>query len=453
MNFFGKGLSGGIHPHEGTGGKSISSVIPIAIPPEPARVIIPLQQHIGAPCKCLVKAGDTVLIGQMIGEPVGFVSAAVHASVSGRVVACESCIMPNGTEQDCVIIENDFQNTWMELTPVENPEGLTQEELATVSRNAGIVGLGGATFPQSVKLSVPKDKPIDTLVINGSECEPYLTADHRLMLEKADAIIKGAALIQKVLKIKTVKIGIENNKPDAIAALKSACGNDSSITVSGLPAQYPQGDEKRLVFSLTGRTVKIGTLPLDVGVIVMNVGSVFALYQAVYEGRPLVERVVTVGGCVTKPMNYWVRLGTTVDHLLETSEGLLPATRMLIYGGPMMGMAISRQDIPVTKACSGILALDKLSALAKEQPCIRCGRCIDACPVRLTPAIIDKFMRKDMYEEAEKLNVLACMECGICSWSCPSKRNLTQSMKVCKATIQKRRKITDAKAAEEKGEN
>ena len=451
MNFFARFSGGGVHPQEGAGGKSVTSVLPIVEPPQPARVIIPLQQHIGAPSRCLVKAGDSVRLGQMIGEPAGFVSAAVHASVSGRVVGCVPCIMPNGTEQNAVIIENDFQDNWVDLAPVPNPEKLTAPELAEIARNAGIVGLGGATFPQSVKLSPPADKPLDILVLNGGECEPYLSADHRLMLEKAQEIIKGAWLVKKALKIAQVKIGIENNKPDAIEVLTKAAAEYADITVVGLPSKYPQGEEKRLVYALTKRTVRLGGLPIDIGVLVMNVGSVFALYRAVYEGRPLTSRVVTVGGCVEKPVNYLVRIGTPVEHLIDSSNGLLPITRMLIYGGPMMGMAISRQDIPITKSCSGIIALDKLSALAEEQPCIRCARCVDACPVRLAPATIDKFMRKDMYSEAEELNVLSCMECGVCSWSCPAKRNLTQSMRVCKVTIRKLRQKAQ-EAAQQKGE-
>ena len=452
MNLWNRLFGVGIHPQEGMGGKAATSIAPIGEPPKPVRVIIPLRQHIGAPAKCLVQAGDYVRIGQKIGEANGFVSAAVHATVSGHVIGCVPCIMPDGTEQDAVIIENDFQEQWADLSPVENPESLTAVELADIARNAGIVGLGGATFPQAVKLSPPEGIKIDTLLLNGAECEPYLSADHRLMLEKAAEIVKGALLIRKVMKIDKVIIGVEKNKMDAVEALRAECAKHENIKTVALPSRYPQGEEKRLVYSLTRRVVKLGGLPLDIGVVVMNVGSVFALYRAVFDGRPLVQRVVSVAGCVGKPSNYMVRIGTPVEYLLDSSGGLLPSTRMLVYGGPMMGMAISRYDIPVTKSCSGIVALDKLSALAEEEPCIRCGRCVDACSVRLAPSTIDRFMRKDMYDEAEKLNVLACMECGVCSWSCPAKRNLTQSMRVCKVNIRKR-KAEAARREKEKEAN
>lgn len=436
---------GGIHPHEGKGGKAVTAGLPIVEAPQPSRVAIPLQQHIGAPCKPLVSRGDTVKVGQMIGEPVGPMSAAVHASVSGRVVDCQPCILANGTQQLSVIIDNDFQDEWAPFKRVENPESMTVAQLSDLARNMGIVGMGGATFPTAVKVNVPEGKKVDTLVLNGAECEPYLSADHRLMLEQPEKIVSGARMIQKALRISKVIIGIEDNKPDAVEAMNKACVQYDGFSVVALKTKYPQGGEKQLVYALTGRKVKMGGLPLDIGVIVSNVGTCHALCRAAYEGRPLVDRVVTVGGCVNKPANYLVRIGTPVEWLIDTSEGMAPETRMLIYGGPMMGMAISREDIPVTKGCSGILALDKLSALAEEQPCIRCGRCLNACPMQLAPAQIDKFTRKDMFEAAEKLNVMNCIECGACSWSCPARRNLTQSCRVAKRIITQRRKEEAAK--------
>ncbi|MDD3334211.1 MAG: electron transport complex subunit RsxC [Eubacteriales bacterium] len=436
---------GGIHPQEGKGGKAVTSVLPIVEAPLPSRVMIPLQQHIGAPCKPVVQKGDQVKVGQMIGEPVGFVSAAVHASISGKVVDCLPCIVANGTQQTCVVIDNDFKDTWVELKPVANPDGISAKDLSELARNMGIVGLGGATFPTAVKLAVPPEKQVDTLIINGAECEPYLSADHRLMLEHAEEIVGGLLVVKKALAIKTVKIGIEQNKLDAIEVMKKAASDHSDIEVIGLRTMYPQGGEKQLVYALTGRKVRTGGLPLDIGAIVMNVGTCYAMYRAVYEGRPVIDRVVTVGGTVQKPANYMARIGSPVEWLLDTSEGVLPETRMLIYGGPMMGMAISREDIPVTKGCSGILALDKLSALAEEGPCIRCGRCAVACPMLLSPATIDRYMRKNMYDAAEAAGAMNCLECGACTWSCPAKRNLTQSCRVCKKIITQRRREAAAK--------
>jgi electron transport complex protein RnfC len=441
---------GGIHPHEGKNGKSVTAKLPITELAQPSRVAIPLLQHIGAPCKSLVKKGDAVQVGMKIGEAVGFVSAAVHASVSGTVVDVTPCIMANGLEQPCVIIDNDFNDTWVPLTPVAEPEKLDKAALSALAREMGIVGLGGATFPHAVKYATPANKPVDTLILNGAECEPYLSADHQLMLAEAERIVGGARLIRQAVEIPRIVIGIERNKQDAIAAMQKAAAGDEAITVVGLPVHYPQGGEKQLTFALTKRIVPEGGLPLDVGVMVVNVGSCHALHRAVYEGRPIVDRVVTVSGTVAKPANYLVRIGTPVEWLVDTSGGLLPETRVLIYGGPMMGLAISRQDIPVTKGCSGITALAKSSALDAESNCIHCGRCAAVCPMKLVPATIDKLMRKAMYEESEKAGAMNCLECGACAWSCPAKRQLTQSCRACKRAITDRRKAEAAKLKEAK---
>ena len=260
--------------------------------------------------------------------------------------------------------------------------------------------------------------------------------------------MKGAALVEKALGIDKVLVGIENNKPDAVEEIGKACAVCKNAKAVSLKVKYPQGGEKQLVYALTGRKVPVGKLPLDVGAIVMNVGTCYALYRAVYEGRPVVDRVVTVGGNVKKPANYLVRIGAPVEWLLDTSEGVLPDTRMLIYGGPMMGMAISREDIPITKGCSGIVALNNVNAVVKESACIRCGRCVEACPMKLSPATIDRYSRRDMFEQAEAAGAMNCIECGICSYSCPAKRNLTQSCRVAKRIITQRRKIEAAKKGE-----
>ncbi|NLV57202.1 MAG: electron transport complex subunit RsxC [Clostridiales bacterium] len=437
MNLFHK-FPGGVHPKEGSGGKAVTAGLPIVEPHQPTRVVIPLHQNIGTPSECLVQKGDTVRVGQRIGEAVGLMGAAVHASVSGTVAACEPCIVADGTQQFCVIIDNDFQDTWVDLTPVAYPESLTAKELADIARNAGIVGMGGATFPYGMKLTMPPNVKIDTLILNGAECEPYLSADHRLMLEESEGIVKGARLIQKALEIQRVIIAIEDNKPDAIDVMAKACEGDPTFQVSSLPVRYPQGGEKQLVYALTKRVVKMGSLPLNVGVLVSNVASCLALCQAVHEGRPVIDRVVTVGGTVKEPANFRVRIGTMVEALLDNAQGLLPQTRLLILGGPMMGMSISRRDIPITKGCSGLLGLEIGVALEEEQPCIRCARCVDACPVKLAPALIDRYTRNDTLTEAEELYAMNCMECGICSWSCPSRRHLTQSIKMCKKLIRQK---------------
>ena len=439
---------GGIHPHEGKNGKAVTSQQPIVELPQPSRVAIPLLQNIGAPCKSLVSKGDHVKVGMMIGEPAGFVSAAVHASISGVVVAVQPCIMANGIQTPCVIIDNDGKDEWTELMPVAEPEKLDASALSSLARNAGLVGLGGATFPHAVKFAPPADKPVDVLILNGAECEPYLSADHQLMLAVADQIVSGAKVIRKALNIPKVLIGIENNKKDAIRAMTEACKDDPTFTVVGMPVHYPQGGEKQLLYALTGRVVPEGGLPLDCGAIVVNVGSCHALHRAVYEGRPLIDRVVTVSGCVRQPANYWVRIGTPVEWLVDTAGGMLPQASVLLYGGPMMGLAINRMDIPVTKACSGITVLERTTAQNGETNCIRCGRCAKVCPMQLIPATLDKLTRMNMFEEAEKNGVLNCLECGACAWSCPAKRELTQSCRIGKKVIMERRKAEAAKQKE-----
>ncbi|MBN1777427.1 MAG: electron transport complex subunit RsxC [Clostridiales bacterium] len=430
---------GGIHPHEGMNGKPVTAALPIEELRQPARVTIPLLQHIGAPAKALVKKGDSVKMGQKIGEAAGFVSAAVHSSVSGVVVDVQPCVLANGLQAECAIIDNDFKDEWVKRQPVKDPEKLDAKALSELAGEMGLVGLGGATFPYSVKLMPPRTK-LDTLIVNGAECEPYLSADHQLMLSKAKEIVEGAKRMQVAFGIEKVYVGIEKNKPDAIELMTKLCEGDPSFIVAPVPVRYPQGGEKQLVYALTKRRVKTGGLPIDKGVLVVNVGSCYALYRAIYEGTPLIDRVVTVGGCVKRPANYLVRIGTPVQWLLDASEGLLPQARMMIYGGPMMGLAINRTDIPVTKGCSGITVLEKKLMPKPESSCIRCGRCITVCPMLLCPSDIDKAMRKSDFETAEKLGAMNCLECGACSWSCPAKRSLTQSCKTCKKVITEKRR-------------
>lgn len=444
---------GGIHPHESVNGKAVNSGNAIRELPAPARVVIPLSQHIGAPAKALVAKGDLVKIGQKIGEAGGFVSAPVHASVSGKVVGIEPCLLANGVSVSAVIIDNDFQDTWVECTPAANPENLTAAELQQIVREAGIVGLGGATFPTSVKLTPPKDKTIEKLIVNGAECEPYLTADHRLMLEKAAGVIDGVYLTMRALGVEEAIIGIEDNKPDAIEALTEAARAVNGVTVQALPVRYPQGGEKQLIYALTRRMVPNGGLPLDVGCVVCNVGTAYAIHDAIRTGRPLVSRVTTVGGLVNNPGNFLVRIGSTVENLLDACDGLQPGVKQLIYGGPMMGMAIARTDIPVTKGCSGVLALGQEAMEPKESNCIRCGRCMRACPMQLMPAKLDAMCRAGEYEAAEKAGAMNCLECGACTFVCPAKRSLTQSCRVVKKVVTTRRRQAAARKAAEEAAN
>ncbi|MGN0777679.1 MAG: electron transport complex subunit RsxC [Aristaeellaceae bacterium] len=441
---------GGVHPHEGVSGKRVNGGNAIKELPAPPRLVIPLQQHIGAPAKAVVSKGDRVLKGQVIGEAGGFVSAPVHSSVSGVVVDVQPCLQANGTEVMAVIIDNDYQDEWVELHPAEHPETLTAAELQKIIREAGIVGMGGATFPTSVKLTPPKGKTIEKLIINGAECEPYLTADHRLMLEKASEIIDGVRLIMLALDIRETIIGVEDNKPDAISVLSKAAQGVDGVTVRALPVRYPQGGEKQLIYATTKRKVPCGALPIEVGCAVCNVATVYAIQQAVRLGKPLIERVTTVGGMVNNPGNYMVRIGTPIENLLDACGGLQTGVRKLISGGPMMGMSIARTDIPITKGSSGILALGREALNKKESPCIRCGRCMRACPMQLMPAKLDALVRADKIEMAEKFGVMNCLECGACTFACPAKRELTQSCRAGKKIINTRRRQAAArKAAEE----
>ena len=442
-----KMFPGGMHPHEGVNGKAVNSGNAIRELPAPQRVIIPLSQHIGAPAVALVKKGDAVLMGQKIGEAAGFVSAPVHASVSGKVIGIENVEVANGTVVPAVVIENDFQDTWCELNPSDHPETLTADELRQIVREAGIVGLGGATFPTSVKLTPANGKSIEKLIINGAECEPYLTADHRLMLEKPAQIIDGIHLMMLALDIKEAIIGVEDNKMDAIQALLAACEGIEGIKVQALPVMYPQGGEKQLVYATTRRKVPTGGLPLDVGCVVVNVGTIYAIQQAICEGKPLVQRVATMGGLVNNPGNFLFRIGTPVEQMIEACGGLQSGVVKLISGGPMMGAAMSNTKIPMTKGTSGILALGKEAAEKPENPCINCGRCVNACPMRLVPTKLDLMVRNGSYDEAETAGVLNCMECGACTFACPAKRLLTQSCRTGKRIINANKKAAAAQVA------
>jgi electron transport complex protein RnfC len=425
-------FKGGVHPSyrkDATAGEAVKTL------PPPASAVIPLQQHIGAPCQALVKVGDEVRVGTRVGEAKAFVAAPVHATISGKVKTVGPQPHPSGVPVQAVVIEGDGSDTWEERTPHE-PDALSADELKALVRDAGIVGLGGATFPTHVKLSPPSEKPIDTLLINGAECEPYLTADHRLMVEQAEEVLKGTSILARILGVSRIIVGVEGNKPDAIEALKAAAGKDHEIVT--LPVKYPQGAEKQLIKAILNREVPPPPgLPMDVGVVVQNVGTCLAVKEAVWDGKPLVERVVTVsGGGIPNPANLRVRLGTPFSALAEACGGMKDDVVRLLMGGPMMGIAQHSLDPPVIKGTSGLLFLMREeTALRPERGCIRCGRCVRACPMILSPQTIVLYGKNKLFDQAERWRALDCIECGCCSWSCPSSIPLVHYIRFAKGQI------------------
>ena len=431
---------GGVHPEHR---KELTASLAITAATIPRKVVIPLQQHIGAPCEPLVKVGDAVKVGQMIGDSEAFVSAPVHASISGTVAAIEPYNHPLGRKVTAIIIEGDGRDEWCsELEPVEKVDDLSPEEIRARIRSAGIVGLGGAAFPAHVKLSPPEGKAIDTVIINGAECEPYLTADHQLMLERPEDIVFGLEVIMKALGAGRGIIGIEDNKPDALRVMRQAIEGKSDMSVVALKTKYPQGAEKMLILATTRRRVPSGGLPLDVGVVNHNVGTTVAIAEAVRKGKPLIERVVTVTGeGVKRPANLMVRLGTLAGDLLEYCGGLREDTCKLIMGGPMMGLAQPTADFPVVKGTSGILALTAEEAAVYENgSCIRCASCVKACPINLVPTFIAQAAEHGLFDRAEKLHAADCIECGCCSYICPAGIPLTQWIRIAKAEVLARRR-------------
>ena len=429
-----KTFRGGIHPSHS---KSQTEKKAIEKAEEPKTVVIPLQQHIGAACQPLVGAGDFVKVGQKIGDCEAFVSAPVHSSVSGTVKEIKNMTTPTG-QANCIIIESDGQNDIHEsVQPKPDIQLLEKEDILKGIREAGIVGMGGATFPTHVKLSPPPDKVIDTLILNGAECEPYLTADHRLILDKAECILYGVYLMQKALSINTVFIGIEENKPDAIKVMNNVLKKEKGISVVPLKAKYPQGAEKQLIYACTNRTVPSGKLPMEVGVVVSNVGTVAAIGEAFQTGMPLTKRIVTVtGGGIAEPKNLEVKIGTLFKDVIEQCGGYQGTTGKLIMGGPMMGIAQYTDEIPCIKGTSGILVFTEEEAkIPESRNCIRCGKCVGACPIKLLPLYINSYYEKNMLMRAEEMNALDCIECGSCSFVCPSKRHLVESIRAAKQEI------------------
>jgi electron transport complex protein RnfC len=433
----GRKFFGGVHPKYN---KDLAAGRAIEAMPLAGRLVVYFAQNLGAAPKPLVKKGDTVKKGQIIAEPQGFISVPLHAPTSGTVQTIDIFPHPVGADMQAAVIIPDGKDEWADGLNVErDPSRLDGETIKQIVRDAGLVGMGGAAFPTHVKLSPPKEKPIDLLVINGAECEPYLTSDHRLMLERPSQILEGAMYFAKVLGVTNVVVAIEKNKPDAIVAMREA-GGKFGVTVKALDVVYPQGAERQLIFSLAGRTVPAGGLPMDVGVLVQNVGTAYAAYEAVRFGRPLIERVVCVTGRgVASPRNVLVRIGTSFGDALEFCGGQRRDAGKVIGGGPMMGVAQYSLEASVTKGTSGIVVLtqDEVAQFVGDA-CIRCGRCVRSCPMRLNPSALGIFAERLRFDDAGEHHVLDCIECGCCTYVCPSRRPMVHQFRRAKAEVRRK---------------
>ena len=416
---------GGVHPPE----NKITASKPIKRLAVPKVVYVPISQHIGIPAEIIVDRKDKVQMGQVIAKSGGFVSSNIHTPVSGTVTKLDMIVDTSGYKKQCIVIRTDAkdESNFKEFEyPLKKEITLESQEIVQRISDFGIVGLGGATFPSHVKLNVKPDNKLDCLIINGVECEPYLTADHRLMLEKSEEILVGIQILMRALHVDKAIIGIENNKKDAIKIFKRLTERESGIRVAALKVKYPQGSEKQLVRALLKREVPKNGLPLDVGVVVHNVGTVYAIYQAVQHNSPLMERVVTVTGKkLEHPSNFWVKIGTPINDLIEAVGGVPEGTRKIVSGGPMMGKALKNTDVPVTKGTSGILVISEEEASrGQSKNCIRCGECVDVCPMGLEPYLLMNLSEKGMFEKTIQEDILTCIECGSCSYVCPSHRPL-----------------------------
>ncbi len=428
-------FKGGTHPEEH---KKITENIPIKEIKPSEIMIYPLSQHIGAPCSPCVNVGDEVKVGQIIGDSEAFVSAKVHSTVSGKVKAIEPRLHPNGNKVLSVVIENDFLDTKCDhIKEYDDENTLSVSEKIELIKNAGIVGHGGATFPTHIKLSPPPDKKIDSFIVNGAECEPYLTSDYRVMLENPQDVINGILQIMHILGVNKTYIGIENNKPEAIKIMREYAKKHQGIEVCALKTKYPQGSEKHLIKAITGREVPSGKLPADVGVVVDNIDTCTAVYNAIKFRQPALSRVVTVSGLAVKnPANFRVRIGTSFRDIFSFAQLDEENTAKIIMGGPMMGIAQTSIDVPSIKGTSALLGLTKEEAeLSPETPCTRCGKCVEKCPMGLMPVQINSYAKIGDMETCEKYDALDCIECGVCSFTCPSGNHITQRIKLAKKQI------------------
>lgn len=433
-------FKGGIHPNDGkkeTEGKAIRNL------EAPALMVYPMVQHIGAPCTPCVAVGDYVSVGQKIGDSDAPVSVPVHSSVSGTVKAIEERRHPNGRMVQCVIVENDGLNTLHgDIKPYDDVNRLTKDEKVKRVREAGVAGMGGAGFPTHIKLTPPADKKIDICIVNGAECEPFLTSDHRVMLESPEPVFEGLKLIMEIVGAEKGIVGIEENKPDAIAVMKRTAERYDNIEVKVLKTKYPQGSEKHLIKAVTGREVPSGKLPADAGVIVDNVDTCTAVYNAIVFRRPVISRIVTVSGSgIAEPCNFRVRVGTPFEYVIEAAGGLTEGVKKVVMGGPMMGIAQFDLSVPIVKGTSGIIALtDKELNFKSTSSCIRCGKCVQRCPMHLMPLYLNAYAAAKNVDKCIEYNITDCIECGVCSYTCQCEQHPSQNIKIMKAEIAKRRK-------------
>ena len=428
---------GGIHPKE----NKLSAGVKIVPAPLPKEVIIPLGMHIGAPATACVAKGDEVKVGTLIAKSSGFVSANIYSSVAGKVTKIDSVFDASGYKKPAIIISVAEEDIWEESID-RSPElvrecSLDAKAIIDKINEAGIVGLGGATFPTHVKLSPPPGSKAEVLIINAVECEPYLTSDHQLMLEHGEEILVGCTILMKALSVDKCIIGVENNKPDAIKHLSGLCAQYKGIEVMPLKVQYPQGGEKQLIDAVLSKQVKSGALPISTGAVVQNVGTIYAVYEAIQKNKPLIERVVTVTGkSLDKPANYLARIGTPLKTLIEASGGIPENTGKIIGGGPMMGKALLSADLPVTKGTSGILLISQEESVRKPmRACIRCAKCVNVCPMGLNPTFLMVDTQQQDWERAERGHIVDCIECGSCSFTCPSNRPLLDFIRMGKQQV------------------